>query len=162
MKRVSWKYLAGLVDGEGCIDAMMGKYNTPHHKRFYVRPRLRICMADMAVDLLKMLHANFGGSLQARATHLVNPKWQSSTSWELVGYRDTCPLLRNIVNHLFLKREQARLCLWMEQHIKGQQIGQPAIDLIREELALMKRDVHRLSETAQTRVWDAIVGTAPS
>jgi len=48
----------------------------------------------------------------------------------------------------------------MEEHVKGQQIGQPAVDVIREELALMKRDPHRLSETAQTRVWDAIVGTA--
>lgn len=159
MKRLSWKYLAGLVDGEGCIDAMPGKYNTPQHTRFYIRPRLRIAMADSALDLLKMLHANHGGSLHSRAKHLVNPKWQSATSWELVGYRDTCPFLRNIVNHLVLKREQARLCLWMETHMKGQKVGQTAVDLIREELALMKRDSHRLSEAAQTRVWDAIVET---
>lgn len=164
MKRLSWKYLAGLIDGEACIDVQLGKYETSQHVRnwYYIRPRVRVCMADSAKGLLETMNVNHGGSLHSRAKQQVNPKWQSSTSWELVGYKAVCPFLRNIVNHLVLKREQARLCLWLETHAKGQKLGQQAVDATREELSLMKRDPHRLSETAQNRIWDAIVGTAPS
>lgn len=154
MKRVSWKYLAGLIDGEGCIDTQGQKVGD----RFYVRPRLRIAMADSAKHLLEDLKANLGGHLCSRKS--TNPAWQSATSWEVAGYGPSCQLLRNVVNHLVLKKEQARFCLWLETHVKGKHMGQKARDAIREELALMKRDPHRLSEVAQTRVWDAIVGTA--
>lgn len=152
MKRISWKYLAGLIDGEGCIDLSVQKLKTC----FYFRPRLRICMAANAKPLLDILHNNYGGHFYARKKS-VNPNWQDALSWELVGYERANSVLRNVVNHLILKREQARLCLWMNEHIKGTHIGQKVLSVVREELALMKRDPHRLSEAAQTRVWDAIV-----
>lgn len=157
MKRVSWKYLAGLIDGEGCIDFPVQKHTDPQYPYFYGRPRLRICMSDSAKQLLTDLHANLGGHLTSRNLQSKNPNWQSATSWEAVGYAVACPVLRNVVAHLILKKEQARLCLWAETHIKGTRMSQKALDVLREELALMKRDPHRLSETAQTRIWDAIV-----
>jgi hypothetical protein len=143
MKRVSWKYLAGLIDGEGCIDVQV----TNGH---YVRPRLRIGMANSALALLGLIQNSSGGHLEKRTVD--NPNWQDSTTLSWVGYRQACPVLRNIVNHLFLKREQARLCLWMETNIKGKQVSTEVRDAIREELKLMKRDPHRLSEKAQERI----------
>jgi hypothetical protein len=158
MKRVSWKYLAGLIDGEGCIDLATTKIN----EQFYVQPRLRIGMADSALFLLEMNQLNFGGHLTHRDSK--NEKWQDSTSWALSGYKQTCPVLRNVVNHLILKKEQARFCLWMETNLKGTRLAQDVLDAVREELKLMKRDPHRLSEKAQERVLaltcDAIVETA--
>lgn len=152
MKRISWKYLAGLIDGEGCIDLSVQKLK----HCFYFRPRLRICMAASARPLLDILHTNYGGHFYFRKKS-VNPNWQDALSWELVGYERANSVLRNTVNHLILKKEQARLCLWLNEHIKGTHVGQKTLTALREELALMKRDPHRLSETAQTRVWDAIV-----
>jgi len=146
MKRLSWKYLAGLVDGEGCIDVQVTKVGSNH----YVRPRVRVGMADNALFLLEMMQNSFGGHLCKRESK--NPNWQSSTSWELTGYKKSCMFLRNIVNSLFLKREQARFCLWMETNIKGKQVSTEVRDAIREELKLMKRDSHRLSERAQVRI----------
>jgi len=146
MKRVSWKYLAGLIDGEGCIDLATTKVN----EQFYVQPRLRIGMADTALFLLEMNQLNFGGHLTHRKSNDVNR--QDSTTWALSGYKATCPVLRNVVNHLFLKREQARLCLWMETNLKGTRLTQEALNTVREELKLMKRDPHRLSEKAQERI----------
>jgi hypothetical protein len=160
MKRVSWKYLAGLIDGEGCIDLHVSKSRVAERSYMYATPRLRICLTDSSAFLLEDLRANFGGGLSKRDKLSLNPNWQNATSWELVGYKQACPVLRNVVNHLILKREQARLCLWMETHVKGKQLDQKVVDLIREELTLAKRDPHRLSETAQTRVWDAIVGAS--
>ena len=146
MKRLSWKYLAGLIDGEGCIDVQVTKVGDKH----YVRPRVRVGMANNALFLLEMMHNSFGGYLSARESK--NPNWQSSTCWELVGYKRSCMFLRNIVNSLILKKEQARFCLWMETNVKGKQVSTEVRDAIREELKLMKRDPHRLSEKAQERI----------
>jgi hypothetical protein len=146
MKRVSWKYLAGLIDGEGCIDLATTKVN----EQFYIQPRLRIGMADSALFLLEMNQLNFGGHLSSRESK--NDNWQSSTTWALSGYKSTCPVLRNVVNHLILKKEQARLCLWMETNLKGTRLEQDALKAVREELKLMKRDPHRLSEKAQENI----------
>lgn len=148
MKRVSWKYLAGLIDGEGCIDVQVNKVGD----KFYIRPRLRICMTDVAEELLEMCKLNYGGHLCKRDQKSKNSNWTDATSWELSGYKQACPVLRNIVNHLILKKEQARFCLWMEQNLKGKYIPQECLDLCREELKLMKRDPHRLSELAQDNI----------
>jgi hypothetical protein len=155
MKQVSWKYLAGLIDGEGCIDLATTKVND----QFYVRPRLRIGMADNSAFLLEMNQLNFGGILEHRESKQLNH--QNSTCWTVNGYKLFCPLVRNVVNHLILKREQSRLCLWMETNVKGKRLTQEALYVIREEMKLMKRDPHRLSEKAQDRILscDAIVET---
>lgn len=146
MKRYSWKYLAGLIDGEGCIDVQITNVKTEH----YVRPRLRIAMSDVAKDLLIAIQLNHGGHLCERKFE--NPVWNNATSWELTGYDKACTFLRNLVNHLVLKREQVRFCLWMEENVKGKHVSTQVRDAIREELKLMKRDPHRLSERAQERV----------
>lgn len=146
MKRVSWKYLAGLIDGEGCIDLATTKVND----QFYIQPRLRIGMADNARFLLEMCQLNFGGYFSTRESK--NENWQSSTCWTLSGYKNTCSVLRNVVNHLLLKKEQARFCLWMETNLKGTRLQQDVLNVVREELKLMKRDPHRLSEKAQERI----------
>lgn len=146
MKRVSWKYLAGMIDGEGCIDLATTKVN----EQFYVQPRLRIGMADSAKFLLEMCQLNFGGHLSGRESK--NDNWQSSTCWTLSGYKITCPVLRNVANHLILKKEQARLCLWMENNLKGTRLEQDMLNAVREEFKLMKRDPHRLSEKAQENI----------
>lgn len=40
----------------------------------------------------------------------------------------------------------------METNLKGTRLQQDVLDIVREELKLMKRDPHRLSEKAQERV----------
>lgn len=161
MKRLSWKYVAGLIDGEGCFSFDRQHISDPRYAhKIYMRPRVRVCLAANAKFLIENLHANFGGFISHRKKSGDNPNWQDSYEWSLAGYDKVCPFIRNFVNHLLIKREQARLMLWMEQHLKGKRSDQTVHDIVREEAAAMKRDPHRLSETAQTRVWDAIVGTA--
>lgn len=145
MKRLSWKYLAGLIDGEGCIDVQINTVRSG----VYVRPRVRVVMADVAIDILEMCHNSYGGYLFSRKG---KGTFQDSTAWEVCGYKNSCTLLRNLVNHLILKKEQARFCLWMEQNIKGKHVSTEVRDAIREELKLMKRDAHRLSDQAQKRI----------
>lgn len=96
-----------------------------------------------------MLQTNHGGGCYERKG---SGNHQDSVCWELSGYKLVCPFLRNFSNHLFLKKEQARFLLWMEQNIKGQQVGTEVRDAIREELKAMKLDPQRLSEKAQERI----------
>lgn len=142
MKRLSWKYIAGFVDGEGCIDVQT------HNE--YVRPRLRITQSESGKHVLDMLHTNFGGHMFHRESK--NSNWQDSYSWELTGYGKVCWFLRNFVNHLEIKQEQAKFILWMEQNLKGKHICDEARKCVRDNLSAMKRDPHRLSETAQKEI----------
>ena len=140
MKRLPWKYLAGLIDGEGCIDVQITK-------GVYIRPRLRIAMTTPARDILVLCQHSYGGHICTRTQS--NPLWTDAISWECSGYTQACPVLRNVVNHLLLKKEQARFCLWMEQNLKGLHVSPEVRNAVREELKLMKRDPHRLSEQTQ-------------
>jgi len=123
---------------------------------------LRVVLSEPGRGVIETLHTTLGGSGNMRIVKRSskNPAWADTYEWALVGYTAACPVLRNIANHLVIKREQARFVLWAERHIKGRRAGEDAYAAIREEMAAMKRDPHRLSEMAQTRVWDAIVGSA--
>ena len=139
MKKLPWKYLAGLIDGEGCIDVQV-------NQKVYIRPRLRITMTEPGREVLTYAHNSYGGFLCERKAK--DARWTDSISWECTGYKHACPILRNVFNHLFIKKEQARFCLWLEQNIKGQRVSAEVRDAVRKELKLMKRDPHRLSEKA--------------
>ena len=143
MKRLSWKYIAGFVDGEGCIDIQ-------HSKGCYVIPRLRIALSAEGKEVVEILQNNFGGSIYLRASK--NPNWSDAYSWEITGYKRVASFLRNIVNHLIIKKEQARLILWCENNLKGKLLTKEVRECVREEIKAMKRDPHRLSERAQETI----------
>jgi hypothetical protein len=143
MKRLPWKYLAGFIDGEGCIDVRIDR-------QMYVSPRLRITQAIVGREIIESCVNSYGGSLKEEKSN--NPNWSDKVTWYLCGYRLVCPVLRNVVNHLILKKEQARLLLWMETEVKGKHVSTEVRDAIRKELTLMKSDAHRLSEKAQDSI----------
>ena len=140
MKRLSWKYIAGLIDGEGCIDIQTSKGD-------YIIPRLRIHMNSTGKEVLECLKTNFKGNIYHKKS--TNPNWDDTYSWELTGYVRVASLLRNIANHLIIKKEQARLILWCERYLKGKRLTEEVRKLVIEEIKAMKRDPHRLSEKAQ-------------
>lgn len=148
MKRLAWKYVAGLIDGEGCIDVQIVNSH-------WVTPRVRVCLTASSKDVIDLLQNNYGGQIYLRKT--TNPSWFDSYSWELTGYSKVCMFLRNIVNHLIIKKEQARFLLWLEGNLKNKSIdSHPNLgqvrEIVREELKLQKSDPHRLSEKAQARI----------
>jgi len=146
MKRLSWKYVAGLVDGEGCIDIVVNKRNDA----YYVQPRVRITMCVVATELMDIICNNFKGNREYRTTN--NPKWSDSITWNASGYNRACTFLRNIKNHVIVKREQTKLALWMENNVKGQALTAEAVKVLKDEMKLLKRDPHRLSEQAQEHI----------
>lgn len=146
MKRLSWKYVAGLIDGEGCIDLQI-TYHKDYPGRPYISPRLRVSMAEAAKPVLEIFNANFGGGLSKRPRKFDNPNWQDAWEWSLHG-KSLRPVLQNLVNHLIVKKEQAKLLIWMIDNLMGKHIPDRVRERLKEEMKAMKRDPHRLSEAA--------------
>ena len=152
MKRMSWKYIAGFVDGEGCLDMQLVHNDRAPQKMAcgaaYLRPRLRIAQAAPGKFVLDQLKANFGGSISVRnKDRVLNAAWSESYSWEFVGRRIR-GLLQDIVNHMYIKREQARFTIWVIDNIMDKNVGPDTRQVIRDEMSAMKSDPQRLSERA--------------
>jgi len=153
MKRISVKYLAGLIDGEGCIDWQRGWRD--NGTRLYIRPRLRITLTEPGFDLLENLHANFKGHVEVRNRSLKNPNWMEARNWVVTGSRAVM-VLNQVKNSLIIKKEQAKLAIAWERYIKGERVSQETIDILVEEMKLMKKDPHRLSEKAMIRTNESL------
>lgn len=156
------EYLAGLFDGEGCIDVQRC-YPKEGKGRLYVRPRVRMCMANSALPMMQLLHAEFGGHLVCRKAGKRNQ--QDSWSLEWLNGEAMRKILGTMLPHLILKAEQAKLVLWWLDNASGRQakdtrFGQNAyfagMEKARaafvEELRAMKMDPQRLSERAAERI----------
>ena len=139
MKRLPWKYSAGFIDGEGCLDLSF-------QKKMFLTPRVRVCQSISQRNVVEMLKNSYGGYTSIR--EVTNPKWQDSIEWSLWNYKRVCPFLRNIAKHLIVKKEQARFILWMEKHLKGKAVTYEVGKAVQKQMSLMKKDPHRLSERA--------------
>lgn len=159
MKRLSWKYVAGLIDGEGCIDLQL-IYHKDYPGQPYIRPRLRVTMAESAKPVLDIFNTNFGGGLNKRPRKFDNPNWQDAWEWGLTG-KSIRPVLQNLVNHLIIKKEQARLLIWMIDHLMGKHVPDRVRERLQEEMKAMKRDPHRLSEAAVIELEKMLDGMTP-
>lgn len=176
MKHVSWKYIAGLIDGEGCFDFQVGKSrytraDGSEAQYLYLTPRLRIAMVLPCEFLLEMIRNQCGGNIYKDPRSRQNENWQDACYWQLENAR-LRGVLQEVTGFLYVKKEQARFLLWIIDNMRGKtvkQIGMSNLDAARqvakEELKAMKRDPQRLSERAVEAVQavlhtDAIVHTA--
>jgi len=144
MKRLSWKYMAGLIDGEGCLD-MQGTIYKQHNGLYYNTPRLRLTLAgDRSLSLINLMHMNFGGCVYKRDK---GEKWLPTYTWQING-KHLRAFLQNVVNHLHLKKEQAKFVIWWLDNLGGKQTPENVRLCATDEMKAMKRDPQRLSERA--------------
>lgn len=93
-------YVAGLIDGEGCIhlDVTGGVY----------APRVSVGMTAPALDLLTELQQEWGGTLYQMRKQ--TPRWAAAWTWHLTGWK-AASLLIAIRPYLRLKAGQADAAL---------------------------------------------------
>lgn len=110
--KTKWSYLAGMVDGEGCI----GMWRTQaRHKEYatngktYSSFNLRIQIYNTSLELMKWLVANFGGTYQIRKN--AKQEHKDSYNWRPKGENNTKKMLLGMLPYLVIKREQAQLAL---------------------------------------------------
>lgn len=168
MKRLSWKYIAGLFDGEGAVDFQ----RTQRHKdlsSFTLNLRLRITLTEKSKFVLDSLYASFGGHLEFRNKSKIyseHSNWQPAVTWNLTGSR-AYGLLQNIVQHLQIKQNQARFGMAYytnnyDRQIKGEHLRVEERDrvlkfrqAVYDEMKAMKQDPQRLSDLA--RIYESVM-----
>jgi hypothetical protein len=152
MKRYSWKYMAGLVDGEGCID-MQGSVNKDNGV-YYCRPRFRLTLSGPAGKfLIPQFIANYSGTWDGtKERQWDNPNWQTPYTWCLTGSTALRKFLQNIVNHTVIKQQQIRFAIWWLDNIGGKHVTDEVRRFGVDELKAMKKDPHRLSERAVAQI----------
>ena len=97
-------YVAGLVDGEGCIhlDTPRGTY----------RARLSIGMTQPAYGLLRELQEIWGGTMYQQ--RMATDRWAAAWTWHLTGEKAE-RLILAIRPFLRLKGQQADLAVRVEE-----------------------------------------------
>lgn len=103
-------YIAGLVDGEGCIFVQR---MIKARAQYYVWARVN--MTDRS--FIQALAAQFGGSVITHAKSKKNPRHKDAYEFSLYG-RKAAEFLRWIGPALVIKREQAKLAIAVQDHIE--------------------------------------------
>jgi hypothetical protein len=93
-------YVAGLIDGEGCI------YVGRRKNAFW--PQVDTGMTKKALPLLKSMQTEYGGSLTLMRD--ATDRWEEAWTWALYGQRAAVALKRWIP-YLRLKKDQAELAI---------------------------------------------------
>lgn len=99
MERISRRYLAGLMDGEGYI----GILPADKENRQYFKPAIKIGMTSP--EVIKGIHLLFGGQLYL--SDRGNSKHKSLLTWQAVTYNLVDKVLNYIHPYLIVKKPQA-------------------------------------------------------
>ena len=101
---VELAYLAGIVDGEGCITGRLGITD----KRRSPNLGVRFLISNTDQRLVQWVRDKWGGRIYAHKRH--NARWKTAFQWE-VTLGQAAPILRSILPYLLLKRRQAEIAL---------------------------------------------------
>jgi hypothetical protein len=94
-------YVAGLIDGEGCISIYESKGRTFYHS-------VTVGMTAKALPILEQLQEKYGGNLTLHRK--ATDRWDAAHTWSAHGDLATV-VLEDVLPHLILKEEQARVAL---------------------------------------------------
>lgn len=113
MKEQNWPYLAGLIDGEGCLTAWRYWNAKRTNCKPYWQYSCRANITSTSFVLMKWLVQHFGGSF--RIARDANEKHKARLEWRPKGRANLKRLLLSTLPYLVIKQEQAKLLLeWVE------------------------------------------------
>lgn len=143
--RLPIAYVAGLIDGEGCI-------YINQTARGYLSTVVTVGMTTKALPILEALKTQFGGALNQH--NRAKGKWDAAYAWRASG-SDAVNVLRLILPDLMLKAEQARLGIRLEE-IKAahrEHFGRPGswTACSRQRCQTIRRRVMELNATGPVR-----------
>jgi len=113
MRAKSWEYLAGILDGEGCISIHCGsgkRYDKrwPTGDKRYPKFALGVSIYQQDVRLMKWLVFHFGGQYYR---HPMRKERKDGYSWHAPTGEKGQEFLLALIPYLMLKQEQAKLAL---------------------------------------------------
>ena len=107
MKQVELAYLAGIIDGEGCI-------SFARRLKKYITPTLQVTNTNR--DLIDWLHVCLGGNVYRRKDD--RPTRKESWLWSVAGQKALL-IIRDIRPYLLVKRKQADIVLALPRYAPG-------------------------------------------
>lgn len=100
---ISLEYLAGLIDGEGCLD-----FASPERYRY---PQIRIALKESDSRVLFLIRDIYGGRINHRGKQKSwKDYWSEQNLWTIQG-KDCNKLLRKLLPYLVIKRQKAETLL---------------------------------------------------
>ena len=137
-----YAYLAGMIDGEGCIQVIRG---TSRHHRTGAEHRLNVSLSGTAPTFPRWLQARWQGNVHRKPRKTASGR--SVWMWS-VGSIQARDFLSSVLPFLTLKREEAQLALEFQATCKWRRGGFPR--LTDEDMAL--RDGYRFALQAMHHV----------
>ncbi len=113
-----YAYLAGLIDGEGCISIR----KTFQNGKDQFKPMIEVGMTD--IEPMKLLQQTFGGSYWPE---IVRGMKLPITKWRVTGSH-IIPVLEPLLPYLLAKKRQAEIALTLARRIKRQGRPLPKIE----------------------------------
>lgn len=101
--RITRRYLAGLVDGEGYI-SILPPYDLG---RMHYKPTIKMALTDKSGYILFEIKELLGGHIYKRIFH--NKNFNNAYCWEVSTFTTTKKVLDYIRPYLILKKEQAEI-----------------------------------------------------
>lgn len=130
------KYLAGLIDGEGCF-SIQKRTGKQYRRGYYFFPRLFIRITDKAI--CPILKDNFGGYITFSKSKKSNHK--DAYRWTIQGKLLT-GLLKDLIPHLIIKKQQANILLQFRNLITID--GKPSNDNL-DRRELLYKEIKKLN-----------------
>ncbi len=124
-------YIAGIIDGEGCI--YISGVNSKARQKRYHRVGLKVSSTDEC--LVRWLGEKLG-STHYEETHRDNPKWKDSWTWHLIG-TPLLPILEATQPLMVIKKYQTQIAIEaLKTYGRQNQNNYDDIFPIREQLRL--------------------------
>lgn len=126
-------YLAGVIDGEGCIHVS----SAFGPKSINVSHNIRVTVVNTDERLMDWLLLAVGGSVGRRGGTSSKPHWKPRFAWSVYA-QNAAALLEALLPYLLLKREQAELVLALRRLGGG---SGPSLDaeLVQKRIELAQR-----------------------
>lgn len=109
MRRLDIRYVAGLVDGEGCISIHINKAALQANKK--ARIVFQLSISNTNLPILQAIKRQFGGAIHAhKSIKRLRPEHKLGYNWT-ISERAACGFVSRILPHLHIKKRQALLAL---------------------------------------------------
>lgn len=141
MTSTDWAYLAGIIDGEGCIGVYWDKSSKTY--------KLTLAISSTSVEWLIALQEKFGlGNVHVQK-HKAKKNWKLQAHWSLT-HSHAQEILRGCLPYLGIKKSQAELALTFKsaQRKTDPMTGRfipmsPADRYQQEQIAEMLKDIKK-------------------
>lgn len=98
-------YLAGIIDGEGCLRLSRSKNSRNGRPTYHIQ----VDISNTSRNLLNWLIEKLPGAAYYSEMGHNEPNWRKGYHWKIAGNRRAIAFLREIAPYLIIKREQAEL-----------------------------------------------------